>query len=70
MPGMNGRELYERLRGLRPTLKALFMSGYAQDVIGPHGVLAKGIPFIQKPFTVGGLAARIRTVIDSPPGSP
>lgn len=46
------------------------MSGYAQDVVGRHGVLDQGIPFIQKPFTVGSLAARIRAVLDAEPGTP
>ncbi len=52
MPGMNGRELYEELVTLQPDLKAIFMSGYTDDVIGPQGGLEKGIHFLQKPFSI------------------
>jgi len=41
------------------------MSGYAADVIVDHGVLAAGVHFIQKPFSMRGLAARIRDVLDN-----
>ncbi|BDG09525.1 substrate-binding domain-containing protein [Anaeromyxobacter paludicola] len=66
MPRMNGRELYERLRERRPGLKVLFMSGYASDVIGRHGVEDDGdaVGFLQKPFTAADLAARVRQAID------
>ncbi len=52
MPGMNGKELYEALTAIQPDLKAIFMSGYTDDVIGEHGVLEKGIRFLQKPFSI------------------
>jgi two-component system, cell cycle sensor histidine kinase and response regulator CckA len=64
MPAMNGRELYRQVRELRPDLKVLFMSGYTGDVIAPHGVLEEGTDFIGKPFTVKGLARKIRDVLD------
>ncbi len=65
MPGMNGLELYERLREGRPTLKALFMSGYTEGVIGDQGVLAPSTRFIQKPFSVATLANTVREALDS-----
>lgn len=65
MPEMNGRDLAARLQALYPDLKCLFMSGYAADVIVDHGVLAAGVHFIQKPFSMRGLAARIRDVLDN-----
>ncbi len=52
MPGMNGRELADRLQELYPELKLLFMSGYTADVVAHHGVLDDGLNFIQKPFTL------------------
>ncbi len=68
MPGMNGRDLNARLLALRPKLKCLFMSGYTADVIGHHGVLEAGVNFIQKPFSIGDLAAKVRTSLgDSSP---
>ncbi|HEY8946972.1 MAG TPA: response regulator, partial [Polyangiaceae bacterium] len=65
MPGLNGRELYEGLRQLRPELKVLFMSGYTTDVIAHHGVLDEGVHFLQKPFTRGALSGKIREALES-----
>jgi CheY-like chemotaxis protein len=59
MPNMNGKELYERLRGVRPGLRALYMSGYTDDVIAHHGLLEPGIQFLQKPFTAIELAKKV-----------
>ncbi len=63
MPGMNGREVYNRARKKHPDLKVLYMSGYTSNVIAHHGVLEKGVQFIQKPFTVQQLLTKIREVI-------
>ncbi len=64
MPGMDGRQLVERLRKIHPEAKALYMSGYTDNVIVHHGMLEKGIDFIQKPFTLESLARKVREVID------
>ena len=64
MPGMNGRELSQVLCSLRPKLKTLFMSGYTADVIAPHGVLAPGTHFLQKPFAVYEMAEKVRETLD------
>ena len=64
MPEMNGRELAELLRAVRPNLKCLFMSGYTADAIAHRGILEEGLNFIQKPFGSDELAARIRQVLD------
>jgi CheY-like chemotaxis protein len=65
MPGMSGRELWERLRVLRPDSRVLFMSGYTDDAIARHGVLEPGIAFLQKPFTPFSLAQKVREVLDA-----
>ncbi|MFP3912452.1 MAG: PAS domain S-box protein [Desulfobacteraceae bacterium] len=64
MPEMNGRELAERLQALRPTTKCLFMSGYTADVVARHGVLDRGVEFIEKPFSFTELAGKVRDVLD------
>jgi DNA-binding NtrC family response regulator len=64
MPGMNGRELYDEVRREHPRIKVIYMSGYTADVIAHHGILEPGIEFLQKPFTVQSLAARVRQVLD------
>ena len=64
MPGMNGKELRERLRTSHPELKCLFMSGYTANVIAHHGILDEGVDFLQKPFTIQTLAEKIREVLE------
>lgn len=66
MPGMNGRELYGQLAARRPDLKALYMSGYTDNVILHHGVLEDGIDFIQKPFSMQALTDKVRRCLDRP----
>jgi len=69
MPEMNGRDLARNLFPLYPHLKRLFMSGYTANVIAHHGVLDEGVHFLQKPFTMQDLAAKIRAVlVDNDPG--
>lgn len=63
MPGMNGRELTEKLRSSRPGLKTLFMSGYTANVIAHHGVLDSGVNFVAKPFSKKELALKIREAL-------
>ena len=64
MPQMSGPELARRLATLRPTMKILCMSGYADDAVVRHGALEAGIAFIQKPLTPDTLARRVREVLD------
>jgi CheY-like chemotaxis protein len=64
MPGMNGKELYRQAATRHPSLKVLYMSGYTDNVIAQRGVLEDGIAFIQKPFTVEAITAKVRAVLD------
>ncbi|MDG4550793.1 MAG: GAF domain-containing protein [Candidatus Contendobacter sp.] len=66
MPDMSGRDLWQRLRELRPGLKCLFMSGYTANVIAHHGVLDDGVHFLQKPFSRKGLATKVREALSGP----
>ena len=67
MPGMSGSELARLLKPLYPEIKILYMSGYTDNAIVRHGVLEKGINYIQKPFTMEGLARKVREVLDKGP---
>jgi len=66
LPGMNGRELWERLQTQRPGVRCLYLSGYTADVIAQRGILPEGGNFLQKPFSVKDLAAKVRAVLDAP----
>ena len=63
MPGMNGRDLAKTLMSLYPGIKLLFMSGYTANVIAHQGVLDEGVYFIQKPFSIDDLSAKIREAL-------
>ncbi len=65
MPKKNGREVYEEIRTITPVIKAIFLSGYAEDVISKQGVFDPGINFILKPVSPKALLQRVRQVLDS-----
>jgi signal transduction histidine kinase len=64
MPGMNGKELAERLGEIKAGFRSIFMSGYTGDVITQQGVIDEGVHFLQKPFSVTTLAEKVREVLD------
>ena len=63
MPELNGRDLAKRLLSSIRISKRLFMSGYTANVIAHHGVLEEGVHFIQKPFSLKDLAAKVREAL-------
>ena len=63
MPEMHGRDLAEKIAALYPDLKFVFMSGYTANVIAHHGVLDPDVHFIQKPFSMTELAAKVRNAL-------
>ncbi|MEI8133141.1 MAG: PAS domain-containing protein, partial [Leptolinea sp.] len=63
MPGMNGRDLAEKIKAICPGSKCLFMSGYTADIITQHEVLSEEVFFIQKPFKLNELADTVRRVL-------
>ena len=64
MPRMSGRTLVQEVASLCPEMKMLYMSGYTDDVIMPHGVFQEGLAFIHKPFTPEALSRKVREVLE------
>jgi CheY-like chemotaxis protein len=68
MPGLSGPNLAARLLQENPRLKVLYMSGYTDDATAVHGAFWGGVPLLQKPFTPGQLAERVRMALDATAG--
>ena len=66
MPGsLNGKELVEQCAPKRPSMKVIFMSGYADDIIVKHGILETDLAFIQKPFKPDTLLRQIKETLEN-----
>lgn len=65
MPRMNGKELAARVRALHPSVAVLFTSGYGQSVVATRGGQPEGVHFVDKPYRLTELAAKVREVLDS-----
>ena len=63
--GMNGRQLADAGRVLRPNLKVLFITGYAENAVVGNGHLDPGMQVVTKPFAIDALANRVRDMIDT-----
>lgn len=63
MPNMNGRELSVRLQEMRPGLEAVFMSGYAAEILSENGMLDQGVHFLAKPFGDAELREKLATLL-------
>ena len=71
MPGMNGRELAQRLLAIPPGTRVLYVSGYTDDALSQHGILDQELAFLAKPFAPETLARSVRQVLDdAPPNQP
>jgi two-component system cell cycle sensor histidine kinase/response regulator CckA len=65
MPGMNGRELGERLTEERPETRLLYMSAYTEDEVVLRGVRVADVAFVYKPFSLDGLADAVRQALSA-----
>jgi PAS domain S-box-containing protein len=63
MPGMQGKEVAERVRRLRPEVRVLYMSGYTHGLLGVQGVLEPGVHLIEKPFSETSLLAKLHVIL-------
>ena len=66
LPEGNGRQLAEAVAATRPDTRVLYISGYTDDVVLPHGIEAGGGAFLQKPFLPATFLERVREVLDQP----
>jgi signal transduction histidine kinase/CheY-like chemotaxis protein len=66
MPQMGGPALAARLLPVRPEMKVIYVSGYADEAIGDPQVLAAGAAFLQKPFSLDTLVRKVREILDAP----
>lgn len=64
LPGLNGRELWERLEKLRPGLRVLYISGYTDDAIAERAGLDPGVEILCKPFSADVLLRTVRAILD------
>ena len=65
MPRMSGKEAYQEIKKISPDVKALFISGHAEDILSNKGILEEGINFIYKPLTPSQLYRKIEEVISN-----
>jgi signal transduction histidine kinase len=65
MPDINGRQLADEARQLRPELPVLYTTGYTRNAVVHNGVVDSDVFFIPKPFTVEQLARKLRAVLDA-----
>ena len=63
--GMNGRQIADAGRALRPGLKVFFITGYPENAVVGNGHLDPGMQILTKPFAMDSLARRIREIIES-----
>jgi CheY-like chemotaxis protein len=69
MPGMNGRELADRVTAIRSETRVLYMSGYSGEAVLRRGVEAAA-QFIPKPFSISALTSKIREILSPPTAYP
>lgn len=67
MPGMNGREVFETVKNEGGQVKALFLSGYAADIMEQKGILDEECAFLAKPVTAHVLLSKVREILDRLP---
>ena len=66
MPQMQGKELVERIAISRPGTRILYMSGYAEPILGEGGTLERGVLLLEKPFTEPALIAKVEQALRAP----
>ncbi|MBI3813656.1 MAG: MEDS domain-containing protein [Nitrospinae bacterium] len=65
MPKKCGKEVYQEIKKMSPDIKAVFTSGYTEDIIKKTGILEEGLNFISKPVSPSELLRKVREVLDT-----
>ncbi len=65
MPVLGGKDMFNELKPILPTIPVMFMSGYTDDALAEHGVLEPGIFFIEKPFSPARFTYKVREILDN-----
>jgi CheY-like chemotaxis protein len=65
LPGLNGRQVADAARVLRPGLRVLFMTGYAENALSGSDYLGKGMALITKPFAIDAFTQRVQAMFDA-----
>lgn len=65
MPKKNGKEVYNFIKEINPNVKAIFISGYTQDILTSKGIYEEGLEFIAKPLEIQVLMSKIRSILDN-----
>jgi CheY-like chemotaxis protein len=68
MPGMNGKELAQKIHEFKKSIKILFTSGYEEAYIADNEIISNSDNFLQKPFTIRDLAEKVRCILDDKSG--
>jgi CheY-like chemotaxis protein len=64
LPKRNGKKVYDEIRKIKPDIKALFLSGYAENLLQNKGILEEGLNFMPKPVSANYLLRNVREVLD------
>jgi len=67
MPSMNGKELANRICGIRPSVRVLFISAYSADILTSYGVCPEGVDLLRKPFDAAALVSKINRILTISP---
>ncbi len=70
MPGLNGRQLSERVQAIRPEIRTIYMSGYTDDPVVQQVVRHADALYLQKPFDAEALSRTVRQAFETAPPHP
>ncbi len=63
MPDGSSKPVYDKMLTIRSDIKAIFISGYTEDILKETGMIAEGLHFLTKPFQTAELASKVREVL-------